>query len=877
MPLLYGEARIQTIWRSNEERVESANLLGKYRLLATLGHGGMADVYLAVAQGPAGFNKLLVIKELRPGLAQDPEFLSMFMDEARLAARLHHPNVVQTYEAAGVAGRYYIAMEYLDGQPLNRLIAEYAKGEGLPLSAGLRILCEALSGLHYAHELADYDGRRLAVVHRDVTPHNLFVTYDGEVKLVDFGIAKAAGSSSETRIGMLKGKVGYMAPEQARAEDVDRRTDIYGMGVILWELLARHRMWRGVPDVTILSRLAADQVPDLAADALDLPSELLRICARATAPRAEERYATAEEFRSELEQVLELSGTLVDRRYLAEIVSDAFAAERERMRGLIQVQLQDATLLPIALERSYSGRSGSFDSLSTSQRLLALTPTSSLSTTPGPTISNLDRGAPSQELATAMFSQPRTARLTRKRLMIAGIVLGSLTALVTGLSRHLPGSSGAAPAPSARTSALITAPAPPPKPETCQAPNKPRVELSGDIERDALLTCDKDYILRFNTYVKPGITLTIQAGTRLLGDKATQGALVVEPGARLVARGTPQAPIVFTSQEPPGMARPGDWGGVLLLGRAPINLRDRAGASMRGRVEGIATELEYGGDEPADDSGVLSFVRIEYSGNEIAPGNEINGLTLAGVGSRTQLDHIQVRHTADDCFEFFGGTVNAKYLVCQRPGDDAFDWDLGYTGKLQFLLLKDDPEQENDSNGFEGDNDPNSSSNQPISKPTIYNVTLCGPNRKLKREHYGALLRRGTQGLIANGIFSGFGAGVDVRDASTAVEIRSSIFAGNLDHDLAYPEQPNADGPLRDDDGGLDEARFLLEPARRNRAGVPVPLDCSGSSGFAPRNALTENAEAPPSDGFFDASAAFIGAVRDGDDDWARAAWLRWD
>src|SRR5689334_5546214 len=168
--------------------MHSGLLAGKYRLLATLGHGGMADVYLAAAQGPAGFNKLLVVKELRPALAQDSDFLGMFLDEARLAARLSHPNVVHTYETLNDAGRYFIAMEYLEGQPLNRILAELSKAEGLPWAFGARILSEALAALHYAHELRDYTGASLEVVHRDITPHNLFVTYEGQVKLVDFGI-----------------------------------------------------------------------------------------------------------------------------------------------------------------------------------------------------------------------------------------------------------------------------------------------------------------------------------------------------------------------------------------------------------------------------------------------------------------------------------------------------------------------------------------------------------------------------------------------------------------------------------------------------------------------------------------------------------------
>src|SRR5262245_45560386 len=201
--------------------------IGKYQLIANLGHGGMADVYLSVVHGPVGFNKLTVIKRLRPSLAEEQEFLAMFLDEARLAARLNHPNVVQTNEVAEIEGQYYIAMEYLDGQPLNRILTRAQKAGTLPRELLIRVVADCLAGLHYAHELADYDGSPLGVVHRDASPHNIFVTYDGQTKVVDFGIAKAATRSAETRGGVLKGKVAYMAPEQARSGEVDRRSDVF--------------------------------------------------------------------------------------------------------------------------------------------------------------------------------------------------------------------------------------------------------------------------------------------------------------------------------------------------------------------------------------------------------------------------------------------------------------------------------------------------------------------------------------------------------------------------------------------------------------------------------------------------------------------------
>src|SRR5580692_2855373 len=236
--------------------------VGKYQLLAVLGRGGMADVFLALSRGPMGFSKLVVLKRLRRALADDKGFRNMFLDEARLAARLNHPNVVHTHEVGEDKGNYFIAMEYLEGQSLNKVIHELSKrGETLPELVCARIISDALAGLHYAHELKDFDGTPLDIIHRDVSPHNVFVTYDGQVKLVDFGIAKAALSQVQTEVGVLKGKVAYMAPEQAMGTDVDGRADIFAMGIVLWELLAQERLMTGESAAATLLRLLQQPIP----------------------------------------------------------------------------------------------------------------------------------------------------------------------------------------------------------------------------------------------------------------------------------------------------------------------------------------------------------------------------------------------------------------------------------------------------------------------------------------------------------------------------------------------------------------------------------------------------------------------------------------
>ena len=411
----------------------------------------------------------------------------------------------------------------------------------------------------------------------------------------------------------------------------------------------------------------------------------------------------------------------------------------------------------------------------------------------------------------------------------------------------------------------------------CNASTKPRVEIAGDITANFTLTCDKDYVLTAAVFVKSGVTLAIQRGTTVLGhnNKTQPSVLVVQPGAKIIAEGTASEPIVFTSALPPAERKPGDWGGVVILGNAPVNVRDDSGRPIRGQIEGITTGGEYGGMDEDDGSGVLKYVRIEYAGIAIAPNNEVNGLTFGGVGRSTIVEYVQVRQSADDCFEFFGGTVNAKHLICQYNGDDGFDWDNGYRGKLQFLVLQQDPAIADETNGFEGDNNALGTDDGPLSEPAIYNATLCGKNVEVAAQQYGLLLRRNTKAHVFNTIVTGFEAGIDIRDVRTDVEIRNSIFFGNLVKNLAYEEDGSNTDTQKDDDNGLDEAGWLLRPEHKNVVSDPG-LDCFNpvSPRFQPRTAQTLNAATPPDDGFFDSSANYVGAFRDGTDQWASGNWV---
>jgi serine/threonine-protein kinase len=313
--------------------------LGKYTLVAELARGGMGIVHLAVAHGPGGFNKLLAVKELKPELAQDQNYVHMFLEEARLAARLTHPNIVQTNEVGSETHRHYMVMEFLDGRSLHRVARRLADRGGLPVAAHLRIVAESLLGLHYAHELRDFDGQQLGIVHRDVSPLNVFVTFDGQTKVIDFGIAKAVDSSLETQTGVLKGRVAYMAPEQAWGAKVDRRADVYSAGVMLWEAAAGRRLWPGMSDVEILTRVLREGAPRLRTVCPEAPDDLQAICERAMAKQAGDRYETAAELLEDLEAHLASRDDQMTMREIGALVSGAFAEERRRMNAAIEETL----------------------------------------------------------------------------------------------------------------------------------------------------------------------------------------------------------------------------------------------------------------------------------------------------------------------------------------------------------------------------------------------------------------------------------------------------------------------------------------------------------------------------------------------------------
>ncbi len=383
-----------------------------------------------------------------------------------------------------------------------------------------------------------------------------------------------------------------------------------------------------------------------------------------------------------------------------------------------------------------------------------------------------------------------------------------------------------------------------------------KVVIDEDIDQDMSLDASNYYVIEGIVHVLDGATLTVPPCTRIEGDGSTLGTLVVSRGGRIVADGDADAPILFTSSNTAvaGVdAEPGDWGGLVILGRAP----NAAGANVL--IEGMADDaLNQHGDvdpDPDDDSGVLRYVKIEYSGVDLGDGNEINGLSLGSVGAGTTISHVMVANTLDDCFEWFGGTVDADHLICENPGDDMFDTDDGYQGSLEYLFGRHGAALSGDPSGFEWDG----STDTDGSIDTIVNVrnaTMCSG----ESAQFGMVLRRGIRGSIENAVVLGFPIGVDVRDED---------FEDGSDHDGDVTIENSiivAEALARDESGednndaGFDDEAWFLEGEGNTTDEPDFDVgDCMDSDG--PGSSV---------------SGSGLGAFTD-DTDWVYGVWTGWE
>lgn len=348
---------------------------GKYILLDRVNSGGMAEVYRAKVMGVENFERLVAIKCMLPSLLADSQFTAMFIDEAKLASQLNHANIVHIYELGKLNDRLYIAMELVNGHDLRHLIRTSSQlKKPLPISFVAYIIFKASEALDFAHRKIGNDGEPLNLVHRDVSPQNILVSYDGQVKIVDFGIAKATARTTETQTGILKGKFGYMAPEQLRGEETDRRIDIFALGICLYEGITGKRLFSGESDLAILEQIRDGKLPDFKKEIPGCPEELLQVLERALAQDVNQRYQYASELAEDLEQLLIEDRSIFGAKRAAQVMQSLYSAEILRLSedlrrfaevtdvrtGLTPAPYQDPRSITVALPRT--GGKGPSDS-----------------------------------------------------------------------------------------------------------------------------------------------------------------------------------------------------------------------------------------------------------------------------------------------------------------------------------------------------------------------------------------------------------------------------------------------------------------------------------------------------------------------------------
>lgn len=460
-----------------------AERLGRYVVLKHLASGGMADVLLARTDGIEGFERHVVLKRIKSEHAKDRRFIEMFLDEARLAANLHHANVVQVHDIGEASGAYFFTMEYLHGEDLRSILSTLARTRAtMPLGHVVSIISSAAAGLHHAHDRRGPDKKPLNIVHRDVTPSNILVGYDGSVKVVDFGIAKAALRSGETRSGSLKGKVSYMSPEQCKSLPIDRRSDVYSLGVVLYELATTTRLFKNDSDYLVMDAICNGKIPLPRVRRPGLPNELSTIIMTALATDPDRRYQTADELRVALDQFAAQQGLSSNAGSLASYLTKIFGERPEPWLDLVDAEPESSsqeethanlarrsyTDLPLpAPEQTRIGTGSGLRSRSEDVAVPATTSAARLSkaliepTRPSRPSRTLDRTSTrmawEHEGALPLAPEPPPARVTPGKIGLVAVPV----LLLAGLGVwKLAGSGGGEPAPQAAAVAA-TAAAPP--------------------------------------------------------------------------------------------------------------------------------------------------------------------------------------------------------------------------------------------------------------------------------------------------------------------------------------------------------------------------------------------------------------------------------
>ena len=312
----------------------SGERIAGYELVERIAVGGMAEIFLARQEGLEGFEKSIVIKRIRPHLSKEPNFVRMFLNEAKLAAQLNHPNIVQIYELGKIGESYFIAMEYIFGRDMRRVIPKAdAMGIPFPMVYALKIASSVCEGLFFAHQRADLYGQPLNIVHRDVTPENIFVSFDGTVKVLDFGIAKAANQLEQTRAGEIKGKLSYLSPEQCVGKPLDNRSDLFSLGTVLYEWLTGFRLFTGDSDVAVLKSITEGKIYAPSYFKADIPDAVERILMKALEKDRERRYQTAWEMQYDLDRFLSQHEFTPSNIHLSNFLKQLFIDELEEEKA----------------------------------------------------------------------------------------------------------------------------------------------------------------------------------------------------------------------------------------------------------------------------------------------------------------------------------------------------------------------------------------------------------------------------------------------------------------------------------------------------------------------------------------------------------------
>ncbi|ALI99392.1 hypothetical protein [Rufibacter tibetensis] len=418
-----------------------------------------------------------------------------------------------------------------------------------------------------------------------------------------------------------------------------------------------------------------------------------------------------------------------------------------------------------------------------------------------------------------------------------------------------------------------------PKEQFTMAESNGVATVEGSTEDNVTFSASKKYLLKGFVYVKSGATLTIEPGTIIKGDKASMATLIIERGAKIMAQGTAQSPIVFTSNQAVGSRAAGDWGGIIILGAAPTNL-----PSDNAKIEG-GVDRPYGGTNATDNSGVLSYVRIEFPGIAFQPDNEINGLTLGGVGSGTKIDHVQVSFCGDDSFEMFGGTVNMTHLIAYKTVDDMFDTDNGFSGNVQYALGISDPNvaDASKSNGFESDGDAQGSDNTPKTSAVFSNVSLFGPKATGSttfNNNFGRAMhiRRNSNISVHNSLFAGWPVGLLLDGTKT----QANATAGTLKIQNTIISGTSSASALTVESGSSYDAAAWFNASGKNNMvvadnstlGIAGSFNQTTRPDFSIGTQLQTGASFTGMNSFF-TNSTYIGAFANGQD-WT-AGWANFD